>query len=104
MKDFVRQERDRAVAWKMTTPTLPDVARRPAAYIGKNGAATTGPLPFCLPAEHAKLNMLPEVRDQALDIFADRHIQWHAGVAGGPSNHLLSSQVQCANALTGMVD
>jgi hypothetical protein len=104
MKDFVRQERNRAVTWKITTPTLPDVARRPAAYIGKNGAATTGPLPFCLPAEHAKLNLLPEVRDKALEIFADRHIPWHASVAGGPSNHLLSSQVQCANALTGMVD
>ncbi len=24
---------------------------------------------------------------------------WHAGVGGWPSNHLLSSQVQCVNAL-----
>jgi len=28
---------------------------------------------------------------------------WHAGVGSGPSNHLLSSQVQCTNALGQMV-
>jgi len=30
-------------------------------------------------------------------------LMWHAGVGSGPSNHLLSSQVQCTNALGQMV-
>jgi hypothetical protein len=30
-------------------------------------------------------------------------VPWHAGLDGGPGNHLLSSQVQCVNALAQMV-
>ena len=47
--------------------------------------------------------MLPEVRDAALALFAELGIPWHAGIDGGPGNHLLSSQVQCVNALGPMV-
>ncbi len=43
------------------------------------------------------------MRDQVLDLFAAEAIPWHAGIGGGPSNHLLSSQVQCANALGQMI-
>lgn len=55
--------------------------------------------PFCLPAEHAALSLLPDVREPALRLFVELGIRWHAGVGAGPSNHLLSSQVQCGNAL-----
>lgn len=41
--------------------------------------------------------------EPALALFAELGIPWHAGVDGGPSNHLLSSQVQCVNALAQMV-
>jgi hypothetical protein len=58
---------------------------------------------FCLPARFAELNLLPEVRSDALHLFRRLGIPWHAGVGGGPSNHLLSSQVQCVNALGQMV-
>lgn len=99
---FVQRERAKAVAWKQSTQTLPDAARHPAPYI-RDGQARTGPLPFCLPAEHAALSLLPEVRQMALDLFAELGIPWHAGIGGGPGNHLLSSQVQCVNALGQMV-
>lgn len=40
---------------------------------------------------------------QALALFEELQIPWHAGTPAGPSNHLVSSQVQCVNALTAMV-
>jgi len=99
---FVQRERAKAVGWKRSTATLPDEARDPAPYV-RDGEARTGPLPFCLPPEHAALSLLPEVRSLALELFAELDIPWHAGIDGGPGNHLLSSQVQCANALGQMV-
>lgn len=36
-------------------------------------------------------------------MFAELGIPWHCGIDGGPGNHLLSSQVQCVNALFPMV-
>ena len=97
---YTDRERRRATAWKSHTNTLPDEAKVPAPYTGKGG---TRAYEFCLPAEHAALNLLPEVRDLALDLFAAAAIPWHAGARNGPSNHLLSSQVQCVNALGQMV-
>ena len=58
---------------------------------------------FCLPAPYATWNLLPEVRDRAV-LFAELGIPWHQGIEGGPGNHLLSSQVQCVNAVGKMVD
>jgi hypothetical protein len=100
---YIQEERRSAAAWKSRTPVLPEAARIPAPYVGKQGRAGSTPYPFCLPVEHAALNLLPEVRDSALALFAAEAIGWHAGVDGGPSNHLLSSQVQCVNALGQMV-
>ena len=57
-----------------------------------------------MPRDFAALNLLPEVRDRALLLFAELGIPWHQGIDGGPGNHLLSSQVQCVNALGQMVD
>lgn len=96
---YTDTERHRAAAWKLATQTLPKTAKVPAPY-GTRGATTYD---FCLPPEHADLNLLPEVRAQALELFAAENIPWHAGIGAGPSNHLLSSQVQCANALGQMI-
>jgi hypothetical protein len=95
-------ERVRALHWKSTTPTLPPAARGPAPYY-RDGEPSGLPIAVCLPPDHAQLNLLPEVRDNALDVFKELGIPWHAGVNGGPSNHLLDSQVQCVNALGQMV-
>ncbi len=100
---FIGGERMRAAAWKRWTRTLPDAAREPARYIDKDGKTLGGLSDHCLPVEHAALSLLPEVRERALAIFAELGIPWHAGVDGGPSNNLLSSQVQCVNALGQMV-
>lgn len=103
MNDFVAAERSRAIAWKNSTRTLPVEARSPAPYIGKNGSPGKWAFDFCLPPEHAELSLLPQVREAVLALFAELEIPWHAGVGGGPGNHLLSSQVQCVNALGQMV-
>jgi len=99
---YAQQEKSRAIAWKSTTSTLPDEARAPAGWVADGQIGTT-PYDFCLPPAYAGLNLLPEVRDSALALFSDLGIPWHQGVAGGPGNHLLSSQVQCVNALGHMV-
>jgi hypothetical protein len=100
---FVDDERARATAWKSRTDTLPEDAKRPAPYIGKDGEPGSKLYDFCLPIEFAEYNLLPEVRADALGLFAELGIPWHATVSGGPSNHLLSSQVQCVNALGQMI-
>lgn len=101
--NFRDQERKRAARWKAITTTLPEEARPAAPYRDKAGRGDGPAYPFCLPAEFASLSLLPEVRALALELFADLGIPWHAGVGGGPSNHLLSSQGQCVNALASMV-
>lgn len=103
MNDFIAAERSRAIAWKNRTPTLPAEARLPAPYVDKNGLPGKSAFGFCVPAEHAELSLLPEVREPALALFTELEIPWHAGIGGGPGNHLLSSQVQCVNALGQMV-
>jgi hypothetical protein len=101
---FAKKQRENASRWKQSTMTIPEGARVDAPYVGKGGRPGPTPYPFCLPAEWAAANLLPGVRERALAHFAELGIPWHAGVSGGPSNHLLSSQVQCANALTAMAD
>lgn len=87
-----------ALAWKQRTPTLPDEARQPGVYEKHRRA-----YPVCLPIEYAAHNLLPEVRSGAIELFRELAICWHDSVAGGPSNHLRDSQVQCVNALFPMV-
>jgi hypothetical protein len=98
---FVIRARRRASQWKSATPTLPEAARGPAAYL-RDGCTPQGMYPFCLPAGYASYNLLPDVRAGALRVFAAKGIAWHAETALGPTNHLLSSQVQCVNALEPM--
>lgn len=96
---YTGNERRRATAWKSQTTALPDEAKAPAPYLGRTGRPGGAPYAFCLPAEHAPLNLLPEVGEAARALFAAERIPWHAGVGSGPSNYLLSSQVQYVNAL-----
>lgn len=103
MTSYAETERARAAAWKQATVTLPPEAKHPAAYVGKDGNAHGPSYEFCLPPEYADHSLLPEIRSGALDLFRELGIPWHAGVNGGPSSHLLSSQVQCVNALAQMV-
>ncbi len=95
---FVNEARAESVRWKLTTDALPDAAQRPAPYRGKGQAR-----PFCLPVDYSSHNLLPTARKTALERFAAAEIPWHQGLDGGPSNHLLSSQVMCANALAPLV-
>jgi hypothetical protein len=90
-----------SVAWKQRTTALPDGARAPGHYSRRG--KLEGPYPVCLPPEYADHNLLPEVRDGAIALFAELDIPWHDSVAGRPSNHLRDSQVQCVNALFAMV-
>lgn len=90
-----------AIAWKRRTATLPEGARVPGHY--SRQGKLDGPYPVCLPMKYAAHNLLPEVRTGALALFAELDIPWHDSVAGGPSNHLRDSQVQCVNALFAMV-
>lgn len=92
--DFKTAARRAAIEWKLSSTDLPKEARAPGSY------RTYESLPFCLPREFASLNLLAEARGPALTRFAAANILWHDGVDGGPSNHLLDSQVQCANALS----
>lgn len=101
---YTTEEKFRAASWKRSTSTLPGSAQGPAPYVGKDGKPGSALYDFCLLPEHAALSLLPEVRESALSMFAELGIPWHAGINGGPSNHLLSSQVQCVNALGQMVE
>jgi hypothetical protein len=94
---FKARARRAAIAWKASTPMLSEAARAPGQYRRRGR-----PIPICLPTEHAAENLLPEVRTDALQIFADIDARWHDGIGAGPSNHLLDSQVQCVNALAPM--
>jgi hypothetical protein len=100
---FEAAERERAARWKRWSSALPEAAREPGPYAASDGVGHARRFEFCLPREHACLSLLPEVRAQALALFATVGARWHGSVDGGPSNHLLSSQVQCANALGRMV-
>jgi hypothetical protein len=97
IQGFVSAARQAAIEWKATTEELPDGARGAGDYRQYRS------LRFCLPKQHAVHNLLPSAREVALSRFAAAGVPWHDGVDGGPSNHLLSSQVQCANALAPLV-
>lgn len=94
---FKKAAREAAIEWKATSANLPGGAQQPGTYRQYRS------LPFCLPREYSVHNLLADARTTALERFAAAGIPWHDGVDGGPSNHLLSSQVQCANALAPFV-
>jgi hypothetical protein len=93
-------------AWKQGSPWLPEGARVPGLYtIEERGQLKlVGPFPICLPLEHARLNLLPSIADEALTRFALHGIEWHDHTVAPdghawPSTHLLDSQVQCVNVM-----
>src|SRR5258705_21632 len=59
---------------------------------------------FCGPIGVAIKNLLPDARGIALERFRAGDVRWHHQIDAGPSNHLLSSQVQCVNCLAPFVD
>jgi hypothetical protein len=97
---FEERARQHASDWKQRTPAVPDQARLPAPYIRDGNPV--GCYPYCLPSSLSAYNLLPHVRAEALKRFAADHIAWQAAIDGRPTNHLLSSQVQCVNALLPM--
>jgi hypothetical protein len=101
--EYGKRERLRAAAWKRVADDLPPRARAAGRFVGRRGVEVGPPVDYCLPASRAVCNLLPEVREDALGLFAELGIPWHSGIDGGPGNHLLSSQVQCVNALGQMV-
>ena len=104
VKDFISVERERASAWKLASTIIDPQAKVAAPYVAKIGSGANRPhYDFCLPPEFAYLSLLPEVRHIAIPMFKTLGISWHKGIGDGPSNHLLSSQVQCVNALGQMV-
>ncbi|MDQ6613314.1 MAG: hypothetical protein M3083_00725 [Actinomycetota bacterium] len=98
--EFLLRARARSAAWKAGTATLPEAARVGAPYI--RDGRPQGLYDYCLPAEFADYNLLAGGRGPALGYFARESIAWHQPTASGPTNHLLSSQVQCVNALEPM--
>ncbi|MFC7500474.1 hypothetical protein [Nocardioides sp. GCM10030258] len=100
-QNYAAAENARQARWKASSSApLPLDARGPGQV--RNRSKVLVDVDYALPAEHAVHNLLPEVRQQALDMFKNLKIGWHQGIAGGPSAHLRSSQVQCVNALTAM--
>lgn len=94
---FVPVARHAAAEWHATSDALSEECRVWGTYRGG------GPYAFCLPVACSLDNLLPETREISLERFRAAGIPWHDGIKGGPSNHLLSSQVQCANALAPFV-
>lgn len=84
--DYSDRARVHAVTWKLA-----------------QGVEADGPYgghlyPFCLPVSEVHRNLLPASQG-ATAFFEEQGILWHRGVKGGPTTHLVSSQVQCVNAL-----
>lgn len=88
-----------ALAWKASTAALPEGAREEGLYRERGE-----PLALCLPSAYANQNLLAEARDPGLAAFAAAGIPWHHGGPSQAGNHLLSSQIQCVNALAPMID
>lgn len=93
-------------AWKRRTPWLPEDARQPGMCIVDKGRKKihVGPYPICLPMDHARLNLVPSIRDEAVARFSRHGIEWHGQTpgpagTGWPSTHLLESQVQCVSVM-----
>src|SRR3954451_3829240 len=98
---YAAEQQALAAAWKKRTALLWAPARRPAPWINQDGKPV-GNYAHCLPPEHAADNLLPGAHE-AIALFTELGIPWHCGIDDGPGHNLLSSQVQCVNALMAMV-
>jgi len=97
MGKFLESEKPIQTQFKINSPYFSDTARSEGLYNSK-------PRSFCLPIETAEQNLVPEIRETALSLFAEHSIKWHNGQNGKPSNHLCSSQVCCVNFLFPFAD
>ena len=95
---FRKEANAAALLWKVGTEELPDDARKAGFF--RHSSETE----LCLPEEHALFNLLEDLRDSMVERFYEAGIPWHGGVSGQPGNHLLSSQIQCVNALGPLID
>ena len=114
MSEWKEAAKAQQVRWKASTETLSAEAREDGTYFvkkeGRAGQVTwqesEKAYAHCLPREAAAQNLLSGIRAEALARFQRYGIVWHgetprAGVGGdaGPTTNLLSSQIQCVNAL-----
>jgi len=83
-----------AKAWKANTTWLPPEASMVAFDDSPTRQISINP-------GFSAFNLLPAAQS-ALEWFTSGAIAWHQGKDGGPTTHLLSSQVQCVNALAPM--
>lgn len=97
MGKFLESEKPKQVAFKHASGTF-----TPEAFA--DGYYRTKYRPFCLPREHAELNLFPGIRETATKHFAKHKIKWHDGQNGKPSNHMCDSQVCCVNFLFPLAD
>ncbi len=94
---FKSDERRHQLRWKRETQSLSDRARRPGRY---SGASAGAPNEHFLHEDHCFENLMPAIREEALDLFDSLDVDWHDGPKGKlPSNYLMDSQVSCVNAL-----
>ena len=95
-------ERADNVPWAQRAITAARTWKRVVLGVDEDGTYSKGaPLSYLLPEDLALRNLLPEASG-ARAWFAAHGRTWHRGVAGGPTNNLVSSQVQCVNALFAM--
>ena len=92
MGKFLESEKPKQSEFKETSAYFTKEARFEGVYKGKSRS-------FCLPIDYAEQNLVPEIRQSALDHFSKNQIKWHDGKNGKPSNHLCDSQVCCVNFL-----
>jgi hypothetical protein len=97
MGSFLETEKPKQTQFKRESEFFSESARGDGVYKGK-------PRSFCLPVNHAGENLIPEVRQTALEHFRAHKIMWHDGQDGKPGNHLCDSQICCVNFLFPFAD
>jgi hypothetical protein len=97
MSTFADAEKAHQISFKAASSSISRSGRTEGLYMNE-------PRPFCLPEDHARENLFPDIRAAAIDFFWNGKILWHQGIKDGPTNHLCSSQVCCVNFLFPFAD
>jgi len=97
MAKFLHDEKPHQTKFKRESPFFSDPARQ-------DGHNQRKDRPFCVPVDHGEENLMPGLRDAAMDFFSAKEIRWHDGQGRKPSNHLCDSQVCCVNFLFSFAD
>ena len=72
MGRFLQKEKHRQAELKATSRLFSNQARTDGIFKGK-------PRPYCLPVEQADQNLFEQVRQSAIEYFAELKIKWHQG-------------------------